>query len=313
MHVIELSDSFPPTRLDKIVSQHLQCGLRSSRQMIEQGLVMVDGYPLRKGDLIRAGQSVTVRGQTNAMGDDLPSSGVFVVHKNDCLAAIFKPSNVHSVAGKGEPCLEVRLDALGLSGWELVNRLDYLTSGLVLAARSEEDARAYAQHQNLGLIRKYYLAEAQGELRSAATLRGRIVDDRRRIVRVMDDADEILRVTVITPLSVQNGRTLVMACILKGRRHQIRAHLAHAGHPLVGDPIYGCNVDGDFRLHHWRVEMPGFAAAIVPAWSGIILCSEQLLAAQVCLDESLRAAGIRPSDVPQSLPPMQGTPATKET
>lgn len=255
----------PPDRLDSIVARHLGCGLRRCRLLIQEGGVLVDGRPCAKGALVHPGQRISV---TVAEGEGPACAGVRIVARGGGFAALSKPGGLHTVAGRGEDCLEACLPALGLEGWPLLNRLDCLTSGLVLAAEGAEGAQRYKAWQDAGLVAKWYLALARGVLERVEA-RGRIRDDRRRVVRVTDDEDEPLRWTRARAVARINGDTLVLVRIFKGRRHQIRAHLAHVGHPLVGDPVYGAGEPGPLFLHHWRLDMPGFSAMLPPDWPGI--------------------------------------------
>jgi len=113
---------------------------------------------------------------------------------------------------------------------------------------------------------KWYLALAHGDVDSLK-LDGVIRDDRRRVVRVTDETDTPLRHTLVRGIRRVGENTLVLALIFKGRRHQIRAHMAHAGHALVGDGVYGAGEQGGLFLHHWRVDMPGFTASCLPGWA----------------------------------------------
>lgn len=242
----------------------LGLGLRRCRALIGDGLVLVDGRPLSKGALVRPGQLIRVQ-----LPDPISACPqARVVARAGNFAALSKPAGVHSVAGRGPGSLEACLPGLGLDGWQLLNRLDFLTSGLVLAAALASDVAAYKGWQNRGEVDKWYLALACGSV-DATTLRGRIQDDRRRVVRVTADEDEPLRWTWVRPVRTVNGNTLVLARIRKGRRHQIRAHLAEAGHSLIGDPVYGAGEAGGLFLHHWQVDMPGFSASLLPGWPGI--------------------------------------------
>jgi 23S rRNA pseudouridine1911/1915/1917 synthase len=254
----------PPQRLDQVLAQALGLGLRRCRALIGDGLVLVDGRPLSKGTLVRPGQMIQI--STQATIPACPE--VWVVARAGNYAALSKPAGVHSVAGRGPGSLEACLPGLGLEGWHLLNRLDFLTSGLVLAAALTGDEVAYKEWQNRGQVDKWYLAQACGSV-DATTLRGRIQDDRRRVVRVTADEDEPLRWTWVWPVCSVGANTVVLARIRKGRRHQIRAHLAAAGHPLVGDPVYGAEEPGGLFLHHWRVDLPGFSASLLPGWPWI--------------------------------------------
>ena len=258
-------EDFSPERLDKVLAGNLGLGIRRCRALIEAGLVLVDGRPLAKGGLVRPGQLVSVAEPADA-GPGVPcAAGVEIVFSAMGFAAISKPGGMHTVAGRGGNSLEGCLPGLGLAGWRLLNRLDLLTGGLVLAAAGEREAALYKGWQEAGQVRKWYLALAHGGV-GELELTGLILDDKRRVVRVTGQEDEALRHTVVRPVRGVEGNTLVLAHILKGRRHQIRAHLAHAGHPLVGDPVYGAGEPGGLFLHHWRVDMPGFTAELPPEW-----------------------------------------------
>lgn len=254
----------PAGRLDKVLAANLGLGLRRCRAMIEAGLVLVDGRPVPKGGMVRPGQCVSVSAPEVSGPAPLPA-GVEVVAREGGFAALAKPGGMHTVAGRGEPSLEGCLPGLGLGGWRLLNRLDFLTSGLVLAAAGEREAGLYKDWQDAGRVRKWYLALAHGTV-GELVLGGAILDDRRRVVRVTDEEDVPLRRTLIRGIRPVGENTLVLAGILKGRRHQIRAHLARAGHALVGDPVYGAGEAGGLYLHHWRVDMPAFSAELLPGW-----------------------------------------------
>lgn len=254
-------EDLQPVRLDKALARQLGLGLRRCRTLIDDGRVLVDGRSCAKGALIHPGQCVGVVFEEFAP----VCSDVRIVARHGRFAALAKPGGLHTVAGRGGACLESCLPELGLGGWELLNRLDFLTSGLVLAAAGAQDAAAYKAWQDGGQVCKWYLALARGML-DALQVRDRILDDKRRVVRVIPEQDSPLRWTTARAVRHVDGATLLLVKILKGRRHQIRAHLAHAGHPLVGDPVYGAGEPGGLYLHHWRLDLPGFTASLAPDW-----------------------------------------------
>lgn len=256
-----------PGRLDGVAAQAFGFGLRRCRTLISDGLITLDGRAAAKGAWVRPGQVVCLLSPETETGavcvDRIPAA---LIKRDTDIAALFKPPGMHSVAGRGEVCLENQLPDMGLHGWMLANRLDCLTSGLVLACRDALALARYKGWQEERKVVKWYLAVAHGVVEEVE-LRGRILDDKRRIVRVTEQQDEPARGTRVWPVARLDGMTLVLARIYMGRRHQIRAHLAHAGHPLLGDPVYGRGEPGGLYLHHWQVRMPDFAARNDPDWS----------------------------------------------
>lgn len=191
-------------------------------------------------------------------------------------AALYKPGMLHSVRGKMEGCVEAMLPTL-FAGEEpfLLNRLDFLTSGLVMVGFQPESLDWYAGWQDEGLVTKLYLARVHGRLEKETVVTRAIDSSRRRKVHVVaaENRDPI-RHTTVTPLAYNGNEdtTLVRAEIRKGQRHQIRAHLASLGHPIAGDPLYGPEKGETtgariMYLHHYKLLMPDFEAECPPAWS----------------------------------------------
>lgn len=264
-----------PARLDRIVATMLGVGLRASRTHIEQGQALVDGRRATKGTLVQPGQMVAVP-EISADGPVVVLRSQ-IIRQNAHYAAIFKPSAMHTVFGKEQSCVQEELPRLGLAGWSLVNRLDYLTSGLVLAARTKEDVLHYKTLQDNAQVAKYYLAVVHGIVESNLLLQQRIADQRCKKVRILEEMDEPVRWTHVQPIQVIKETTLVAARIYKGRRHQIRAHLAHAGYPLAGDPVYGSGQTSDFFLSHCLLVMPDFKALYLPPMPDLATLAHQYL------------------------------------
>lgn len=126
----------------------------------------------------------------------------------------------------------------------ITHRIDQETSGLVLAARNKESERALKMMFEERQITKRYLAMVKGHLRESLDIQEPLLqrEDINAAVRMMVKVHPEGKPsrTFITPLEYfpETDTTLVEASPLTGRQHQIRVHLFHVKHPIVGDPVY---------------------------------------------------------------------------
>lgn len=160
------------------------------------------------------------------------------------------------------------------------NRLDRNTGGIMVAGLSEKGLQVLSEMFRERTVKKYYYALVKGRVTEPREIRGYLKkDERTNQVQIfgfpVPDAKPIH--TKYEPLKVYKDRTLLKVHLLTGRSHQIRAHLASIGHPILGDPKYGdthFNMDYNMFmqcLFSYRtefpetVELPGISGRVVEA------------------------------------------------
>jgi 23S rRNA pseudouridine1911/1915/1917 synthase len=181
----------------------------------------------------------------------------------------------------------------------LCNRLDAETSGLLTAAFSADKADAFRLCERAGKVKKKYLALVHGlapeyllmhktldtyRRRSTLVLQREDLDYTRHTRAVLlknihavggdEPASRDWKAALRYLMELSGSFSLLEVTILRGARHQIRAHLSDAGFPIVGDSLYGPASSaraGRMFLHHFSVDLPGFQARWMPDWdlSGI--------------------------------------------
>jgi len=301
-------------RLDVALASFMpERSLREVRCLWQQFLIELNGRHSRKGMPVKEGDVITVASMPAEPGLHIaatPSdsgesallscvaypepdiSMVRVLKRESGVLAIFKPAGLHSAnlpGGMGGLSLETLLpelcaqEKIAATDVRLFNRLDCLTTGMVLACENDEAMHSCEQAELSGEMEKRYFALVQGQLHSELVIKNALDTDSRIKTKVLaKESPDSLRHTTLTPLhSVSNGAelgsefaactcglTLVQAVIYRGARHQIRAHLAQAGYPIWGDPLYNsaCPNSKVLYLHNFAVAMPGFMCLARPVW-----------------------------------------------
>ena len=268
----EADDADEGMRLDKYLLKMLpDSGLRERRRLIENGLVTVNGRSCRSGLKMFSGAKVVLFEAQARMCSAEVASCLSIISETAEFAALFKPENMHSaaIAGSPEPSIEDCLsEVFPDRGAILANRLDKLTSGILLIAFGVEQENRFRELEDQGKAGKFYLAKVYGQPEGDFIVKNKLDTADRLRTKVLDEQGDSVRWSRAEVVdSFDDGTTLLRVQIAKGARHQIRAHLAHAGFPIVGDPVYGDEHEQvRLYLHHERISFPGFEAKCSASW-----------------------------------------------
>jgi tRNA pseudouridine32 synthase / 23S rRNA pseudouridine746 synthase len=193
-----------------------------------------------------------------------PDAGLKIVYQDDHLLAIDKPAGLLSVPGRSSDLADCALHRVQKSFPHalLVHRLDEATSGLLLFALSSAAQKALSKAFEARQIQKTYLAWVHGlGLPTSGVIDAPIaVNWPQRPLRSIDASAGQSAITNFYLLS-KDEHSNQSLCRLEpqtGRTHQLRVHMQHIGHPIVGDKLYGLPNDDTPRLmlHASRLALP---------------------------------------------------------
>ncbi len=263
------------SRVDRFVGDALHLSRAKLKKLFEQGAVRIDGRRAKKGDCLRPGQNVRVRlaGQTDAVIPN-PQAALAVLYQDEGLVFVDKPSGSpsHPLApgesGTVANALVARFPECASASIEpreagLCHRLDTATSGVIVAARDRQTWTRMRQAFSHGEIDKRYLALVAGPIADEGEIE---VPLRHRSSGAASRVEPALPGQVGARRAKSSFRVvgraadyaLVEVRIHTGVLHQVRAHLAAIGAPVVGDALYGGRSDpglGRFFLHARSLEL----------------------------------------------------------
>ncbi|HEY6823089.1 MAG TPA: RluA family pseudouridine synthase [Steroidobacteraceae bacterium] len=237
-------DNFLLRRLKGVPKSHVYRVLRSGEVRVNSGRVKPE-YRLQAGDRIRVPPMRVPEKPAPARPAEFP-----VVYEDPALLVVDKPSGVavHGGSGVSQGVIEsLRASRPQAKVLELVHRLDRDTSGLLMIAKKRSALVELHRMLREGEVDKRYTVVVKGEwpadlVELRESLHKYVTASGER--RVSVQADGLSAFTKVKVMKKNAGFSVLEARLLTGRTHQIRVHLAHAGHPVLGDDKYG-----DFALN----------------------------------------------------------------
>jgi 23S rRNA pseudouridine1911/1915/1917 synthase len=226
--------------------------------MIKESLALVNGRVEKPGYKVKLGETVAIELPEKKVYEVLPEPiPLYVIYEDPHIIVLNKPPGivVHPAPGNYTGTLVNALlyhygslpsSGPGIQGSEreragIVHRLDKDTSGVMVVARTQEALRSLSAQFRNRTVQKRYSALVAGVIKKGSGAieagLGRHVKERKKISVHTHKAREA--VTLYTVKERFRGATLVAVEIKTGRTHQIRVHMAHIGHPILGDKVYG--------------------------------------------------------------------------
>lgn len=257
-------------RLDAFLAGKMEKTRSSVQKLIEEENVRLNGAPAAKNARLREGDRVEATEPPPEVLDVKPQNiPLDIVYEDQDLLVVNKPKGmvVHPAAGNPDGTLVNALlfhcgDSLsGINGVirpGIVHRIDKDTSGLLIVAKNDRAHQSLAEQIAVHSFTRIYNAVVYGIVKkeegTVSAPIGRHPTDRKRMAVLSSGGREA--VTHYRVLERFPGFTLVECRLETGRTHQIRVHMAHIGHPVAGDPVYGpkkCITELQGQCLHARV------------------------------------------------------------
>lgn len=288
-------------RLDKFLAKYMNEAAKSFfYKMMRKKNITLNGKKCEGNEKLAEGDVVklflaedTIEKFSSVQVQAVRKVNLDILYEDDEIILVNKPAGMLSQKAKetDESLVEYLIDYLlgsgkltesGLRAFRpsVCNRLDRNTSGIVAAGKSLSGLQMLSGVFKDRSIHKYYQCLVSGEIRDVKTVDGWLLkDEKKNQVRILTDVEvkrfggrggdeEPKRIrTKYEPIATDGRFTLLKVTLLTGRSHQIRAHLASLGHPIVGDFKYGgvSKVNPSGRtvkyqlLHSYRLEFPKLA------------------------------------------------------
>lgn len=269
MREVTVNKNDASQRLDKFITKYMP---RLPQSMLYKGLrkncVRVNGKHIKDGRyMISEGDVLSLYFADEffdtEVGFTAGRSDIDVVYEDENIILINKPSGVVVHAddnGTSDTLLSRMQSYLYIKGEyspdsehsfspAFCNRLDRNTSGIIIGAKNADALRVLNEKIKTREIKKYYLAVAEGKMDKSGTLTAHLTRGEKKVTVTDNETENSKEIkTKYKTLAVKNNLSLVEIELLTGRTHQIRAQMAHIGHPLAGDRKYGAKTGKKMQL-----------------------------------------------------------------
>ena len=295
MKQITVSENEAGQRLDKLLAKFLREAPKSFLyKMMRKKNITLNGKKVQGNEMLQVGDEIKLffsdetleKFQGSAPAVSVPKqvsrTKLDVIYEDEHIILINKPAGMLSQKARPQDVSLVEhligylLDNGSITKEQLAsfhpavcNRLDRNTSGLVVAGKSLAGLQGISKMLNERTMKKYYRCVVAGYITGSQHLKGYLwKDEKTNKVQILksERPDAKWIETEYRAIKSANGLTLLEVHLITGRSHQIRAHLASIGHPIVGDTKYGNpNLNRKYQqshgikcqmLHAYRLEMP---------------------------------------------------------
>ena len=235
-------------RLDQLLAERCPDYSRSRLQhWIKTGRVLLDGNSCVPKERLRGGEHILLRPELDPeVSDEGEAMSLDILYEDDALLVVNKPAGLvmHPAAGNPKGTLlngllahHPALSRIPRAG--IVHRLDKETSGLLVVAKTLQAQNALVSQLQARSVKREYRAVVQGVMTAGGTVDAPIARHPVNRLRMAVIESGKPAVTHYRVLERFRAHTFIKVDLETGRTHQIRVHMAHIHHPLVGDPLYG--------------------------------------------------------------------------
>ena len=223
----------------KILARQKEISNKRAKELIDRGLVYIGD---KKVKIARAEVDEDTKFRVE-MPEDIE-----IIYQDEKVVAVNKPPFIDSYEIEG-----------AIDGAKLLHRLDKETSGVLLLSRDEEYHQKAVEEFRRRRVKKSYVAWVEGIIAEEIEIDLPILTIKTtKAISKIDKRKGKPALTIVKPDIIQGKKSRVNIEITTGRTHQIRLHLSHIGHPIVGDGFYGSRTESKrILLHSHTIEILG--------------------------------------------------------